>query len=109
MRMQQEQAKSSKFGAKGHTGVKMQIPKFKYATAEGKNLKFLANTQEAPKSLQIHHGCQIIVRFALNTHEMDQSKQSISIQGVIMQNTALKLNAKKMKFPFLCQNTVEIQ
>ena len=49
------------------------------------------------------------MRFALNTHEMDQSKQSISIQGVIMQNTALKLNAKKMKFPFLCQNTVEIQ
>ena len=35
------------------------------------------------------------MRFALNTPEMDQSKQSISIQGVIMQNTALKLNAKK--------------
>jgi hypothetical protein len=53
MRMQQ----SSKFGAKGHTGVKIQIPKFKYATAEGKNKKILANTQEAPISLQIHPGC----------------------------------------------------
>ena len=38
---------------------------------------FLANTPEAPKSLQIHPGCWKIVKFALNTHVMEQSKQSI--------------------------------
>jgi hypothetical protein len=34
---------------------------------------------EAPKLLEVHPGCRIMVKFALNTPVMDQSKQSIFI------------------------------
>jgi hypothetical protein len=55
MRMQQERVTSSKLSAKEHTRVKkvntkMQIPPLQRV----KMANLLANTPEAPKSLQIH-------------------------------------------------------
>jgi hypothetical protein len=47
----------------------MQIP-----VADGKNSECLANTREVPKQFQIHPSSLIIVKFALNTPAIDQSK-----------------------------------
>jgi hypothetical protein len=47
--------------------IKKGKPKIEIFLAEGKSCKCLAYTMEAPKLLQIHPGCRIMVKFTLNT------------------------------------------
>jgi hypothetical protein len=42
--------------------------------ADGKDSDYLANTPEVPTQFQIHPSSLIIVKFALNTPALDQSK-----------------------------------
>jgi hypothetical protein len=54
--------------------------KMQIHVADGKNSEFLANTRQVPKQFQIHPSSLIIVKLALNTPAIDQSKKYFYIR-----------------------------
>ena len=73
--MEQPSEDRIKFGTKGHARVTQANSKMHIPVADGRNRESLANIREVPKQFQIHSSSLIIVKFALNTPAINQSKK----------------------------------